>query len=233
MTPSPLIFAGQHLLLDPAGAVFWPIRRTLIVADLHLEKASFFAARGAMLPPYDSRATLDILMRLARHYTPERIIALGDSFHDSEGADRLCAEDRATLDQLMARAAFMWIRGNHDPLMPATMPGVTAALHQEDGLKFRHIAAPRIHPVSAHHGEFSGHYHPKARIEARGRLISRRCFVADRHRLMLPALGAYSGGLDVTAAPLRALFPQGARVFLLGANRLFTFLLSNQEMESA
>jgi DNA ligase-associated metallophosphoesterase len=233
MTPLPLVFAGQHLLLDPAGAIFWPIRRTLIVADLHLEKASFFAARGAMLPPYDSRETLDMLARLMRGYAPERIIALGDSFHDSEGADRLCAEDRAMLHQLMARAEFVWIKGNHDPLLPASMPGMTTSLHEEAGFKFRHIAELQIHPISAHHGEISGHYHPKARIETRGKLISRPCFIADRHRLMLPALGAYSGGLDVTAAPLRVLFPQGARLFLLGANRLFTFLLSNQEMESA
>ncbi len=232
MIPSPLMFAGQHLLLDPAGAAFWPVRRTLIVADLHLEKGSSYAARGALLPPYDSRATLDMLSRLIQHYAPERVIALGDSFHDSDGAERLCVQDRAILDQLMERVAFVWIRGNHDPLLSAAMPGITTGLYEEASFKFRHIAEPQIHPISGYHGEFSGHYHPKARIETRGKLISRRCFMVDQHRLMLPALGAYSGGLDVTAKPLRALFPHGARLFLLGANRLFTFLLSNQEMES-
>ena len=232
MTPAPLVFAGQHLLLDPAGVVFWPARRTLIIADLHLEKGSSYAVRGALLPPYDSRVTLDILARLARHYGPERIIALGDSFHDSEGADRLCDHDRTVLDRIMADAKFVWIKGNHDPLAQPAMPGIAADAFKDSGLKFRHIATPEAHPVAARHGELSGHYHPKARVETRGKIISRRCFVVDRHRLMLPALGAYSGGLDVTAPPLRALFPHGARLFLLGANRLFTFMLSNQDMES-
>jgi DNA ligase-associated metallophosphoesterase len=233
MTPAPLAFAGQHLLLDPSGAAFWPARRSLIVADLHLEKASSYAARGALLPPYDSRVTLEALARLVRHYAPERIIALGDSFHDSDGAKRLCREDRAALDGIMARAAFVWITGNHDPLMPAEMPGIATGRFEEAGLKFRHIAAPRTHLVSDCHGEISGHYHPKARVAARGRTISRRCFIADAHRLMLPALGAYSGGLDVTAPPVRALFPHGARVFLLGADRIFAFTLPDHEMESA
>jgi DNA ligase-associated metallophosphoesterase len=233
VTPTPIVFAGQPLLLDPRGAVFWPARRTLIVADLHLEKASSYAARGAMLPPYDSGITLDLLARLVRHFAPERVIALGDTFHDSEGARRLGGPDRALFEHIMSCATFVWITGNHDPLMPAELRGLIAEEFREAGLAFRHVAASRPHPVAARHGELSGHYHPKARIQTRAKAIVRRCFVLDQHRLMLPALGAYSGGLDVTAPPIRALFPHGARLFLLSENRLFTFSLSNNRMESA
>lgn len=232
MNPVRLAFTGQTLLLDPSGAVFWPARRSLIVADLHLEKASFLAARGALLPPYDSRTTLEILARLTWRYAPDRIIAVGDSFHDSDGVNRLCAQDRAVLDRIMSRAAFIWINGNHDPLMPAELPGIAVDEFAEDGLTFRHVAAPLVHSVATCRGEISGHYHPKARVETRGKVVSRRCFVVDARRIMMPALGAYSGGLDVTAPPIRALFPQGARLFLLGADRLFAFALSDQERET-
>ena len=230
MTPTPIIFAGEQLLLDPAGAVFWPARRSLIVADLHLEKSSSYAARGMLLPPYDSRATLAILMRLARDYAPDRIIALGDSFHDSEGAGRLCAEERTALERIMARSGFIWISGNHDPLPPeGTLPGLSADLLKERALEFRHIATPH----RAYSGEVSGHYHPKARVGTRGGTVSRRCFVVDSDRLLLPALGAYSGGLDVMAPPIRALFPRGADLFLLGNARLFAFRLQRAHMETA
>ena len=231
MTPRPIIFAAEHLLLDPAGGVFWPARRTLIVADLHLEKASSYAARGALLPPYDSRATLEILARLARDYEPARIIALGDSFHVSEGAARLAPPDRMALERIMARADFVWIAGNHDPLSCKGMalPGSSAETHAEAKLEFRHVAAPH----RAVSGEVSGHYHPKARTETRGGRVSRRCFVVDSQRLLLPALGAYAGGLDVTAAPIRALFPGGADLFLLGNARLFAFRLRRTHMETA
>lgn len=224
MNPTAIEFAGQRLLLDPAGAAFWPARRSLILADLHLEKSSSYASRGALLPPYDSRVTLDLLLRLARHYEPARIIALGDSFHDGEGAARLRAEDRAVLDHIAARADFVWIAGNHDAGMGEGLPGAVLDEFEQDGCRFRHIAASGSGSGGGG-GEFSGHYHPKARIAARGRLISRPCFVMDERRLILPALGAYSGGLDVTAPPIRALFPGGARLFLLGANRLFGFPL--------
>lgn len=231
MNPATIEFGGQQLLLDPSGAVYWPARRSLIVADLHLEKSSSYAARGALLPPYDSRTTLDLLLRLVRQYEPERIIALGDSFHDGDGAARLRAADRAVLDHIAADAGFVWITGNHDADIAAGLPGVIAGGFDEDGCAFRHIAAGRI---EAHiQGEFSGHYHPKARIGTRGRVIARPCFVVDERRLMLPALGAYAGGLDVTAAPIRTLFPSGAKLFLLGTNRLFGFLLSNDSIATA
>ncbi len=208
-------------MLDPAGAAFWPARRVLIVADLHFEKASALAARGALLPPYDTRATLERLSRLIRLYRPSKVVALGDSFHDVGGAGRLAGQDRARIEALAREAAFIWISGNHDPA-PSGLPGVAVAIHREGPFTFRHEAEPELGPREI---EISGHFHPKASIEARAKRVSRPCFVTDSRRLMLPAFGAYAGGLDVREPPIAKLFPRGLRVFLLGQDQLFSFAL--------
>lgn len=217
MIPAPLHRAGDRFLLDPAGAVMWPAQRTLIVADLHLEKASSLAARGGLLPPYDSRTTLDRLALLLRRYEPARVIALGDSFHDSAGRARLAPDDAARLARMQAAHGFVWIAGNHDP-----MPDAAAELVEASAV-FRH----RSGMVAPGQIEFSGHFHPKARIATRAAAIARPCFVADAHRVILPAFGAYAGGLEVTAPPLRALFPRGGQVFLLSRDRLYAFPLAH------
>ena len=216
MTAAPIHRAAGRFLLDPAGAVFWPDRRALIVADLHLEKASSIAARGGLLPPYDSRATLDRLALLLRRYAPERVIALGDSFHDEAGRARLPAQEASLLARMEAAHRFLWIEGNHDA-------GTGLAEHAEAGAVFRHVAGP----VAAGQVEFSGHFHPKARIATRAASVARPCFVADAHRVLLPAFGAYAGGLEVTSPPTRALFPRGGQVFLLGRERVYAFPLAH------
>ena len=221
MTAAPLHFRDERLMLDPAGAVFWPARKVLVVADLHFEKASSLAARGALLPPYDTRATLERLTRLVRLYRPVKVIALGDSFHDREASERLAAPDRARLEALTHEAAFVWITGNHDPA-PSRLPGTAAAEWREGPFTFRHEAKPVLAPREI---EFSGHFHPKASIDSRAKRISRPCFVADAARLMLPAFGAYAGGLDVRDPAIARLFPHGLRVFLLGQEQLFSFNL--------
>lgn len=221
MSEAPLHRAGERFLLDPAGLVFWPARRTLIVADLHLEKASSYARRGSMLPPYDSATTLERLSVAMRRFRPERVIALGDSFHDSEGTARLGREASARLARLAAEAEFLWITGNHDPSLDG-LPGNVVQEHRDGVFVFRHEAAPLARGAF----EFSGHFHPKARVATRGRAIRRACFVADRSRLMLPAFGAYAGGLDVTSPAIRAVFPRAAEVFLLGRDRVFAFPLA-------
>jgi DNA ligase-associated metallophosphoesterase len=224
MTPAPIHLAGERLMLDPAGALFWPARRLLAVADLHLEKGSAAATRGNLLPPWDTRVTLDRLAALLRRYTPEIVVALGDSFHDTGGAARLLAHDLARLRAMTDSVRFVWVLGNHDPAGPDGVGGETVAEWVDGPLTFHHEAARGAA------GEISGHFHPKAQVPARGAVVSRPCFVADGRRLLMPAFGAYTGGLDVRDTAIAGLFPRGGRIFLLGRERLFSFPLAAARM---
>jgi metallophosphoesterase superfamily enzyme len=198
VTAAPIHLAGERLMLDPAGALLWPATSLLAVSDLHLEKGSSYARRGQLLPPWDTRATLDRLTLLLRRYQPRVVIALGDSFHDTDGSTRLPSAERSRLRAMTEAHRF-------------TFATTT--------LVFRHQATPGAQ------GEVSGHHHPKAAVPARGGSVSRPCFVFDGHRLMMPAFGAYTGGLDVRDPAIARLFPRGGRVFLLGRERLFSFAL--------
>lgn len=218
MTPAPVHFADEQLLLDPSGALFWPARRLLAVADLHFEKGTAAAARGQLVPPWDTRLTLDRLAALLRRWRPDTIVALGDSFHDRHGATRLMAADLARLRAITATARFVWVLGNHDPAPPDGLGGDAVAHFPVGPILFRHQAVAREAAP-----EIVGHHHPKAHVAARGGTICRPCFVVGPKRLMLPALGAYTGGLDVRDAAIATLFPRGGRVFLLGKDRLFSF----------
>ena len=218
MTPAPLHFAGERLMLDPDGALFWPAQRLLAVADLHLEKGSAAAARGSLLPPWDTRVTLDRLAALLRRWQPETVVALGDTFHDARGSSRLDSHELARLRLMAGAHRFVWVLGNHDPTPPDGIAGEAVAEWRSGPLRFVHQGRP-----GGDGGELCGHHHPKASVPARGGTVSRPCFVADGRRLMLPALGAYTGGLDVRDPAIAALFPRGGRVFLLGRERLFSF----------
>lgn len=207
---------GASLLADPSGVLLWPERATLIVADLHLEKGSSFARKGAMLPPYDTGATLTRLARTIEDHRPARVICLGDSFHDPAAASRVSARDGEKIRTLTHQVEWIWIAGNHDPAPPSEW-GRTAVPEMVDGpLTFRHAAAAGGAP-----GEVSGHYHPKARIQARGKTVSGRCFVTDGRRLVLPAFGAYTGGLDIGHPDIRRLLARRFEVFLLAAERVW------------
>ncbi len=184
-------FSGHELMALPQGALFWPARRALLVADLHLEKASWFARRGQMLPPYDSIATLSDLTMIAASTGAAEIWCLGDSFHDSHGCDRLPAAARALLGALTGRTRWTWITGNHDPGIADHCGGVIVKEAEVGGLLLRHEADP-----AETRPELSGHFHPKLRISHRGRQVSRRCFVATETKLILPAFGSLTGGLD-------------------------------------
>ncbi len=223
MSNAPLHIAGERLMLDPVGVLFWPARKWLMVADLHLEKGSSFAARGAgLLPPYDTRETLQNLANALRRYRPARLVALGDSFHDAEGHTRLPEAELTTLRRLLTGLEVTWVLGNHDPVPPANLPGQACAELTEGPLRFRHEALPGKQPA----GEISGHFHPKASMPTRLGPITRPCFMTDPRRVILPAFGAYTGGLDATDPALMNLFPWGARVFLLGKERLFSLPLA-------
>ena len=220
MTAAPVHMAGERLMLDPAGAAFWPAQAALIVADLHFEKGSAAAAKGRLLPPWDTHATLDRLAALLRRYRPKTVVALGDSFHDTGGAGRMQKADAERLAVMAKERDFIWVSGNHDPCPPEGFAGLCVAEWRCGNLLFRHQAMPG--KVSA---EICGHHHPKAQVPVRGAVVTRPCFVFNGTRLMLPALGAYTGGLDVRDPAIGGLFPRGGRVFLLGGDRLFSFAL--------
>jgi len=185
-----ITIAGMTVLADPAGALYWPEERLLVVADLHLEKGSSFAMRGVLLPPYDTRATLLRISGLVDRYSPRAVIALGDSFHDGGGPFRVAADDRTSLADLQRGRDWIWVTGNHDPEPAEGIGGTFVRTLAIGPLAFRH------EPTGAD-GEIAGHLHPVARVRARGRSVSRRCFASDGTRMVMPAFGAYAGGLNV------------------------------------
>jgi uncharacterized protein len=212
-----VMVAGAGFVGDPAGALYWPEQGLLAVADLHLEKGSSFAARGVLLPPYDTAATLARLARLIAHYAPRLVVALGDSFHDRDGPARIAGADRATLRALQRGREWIWIAGNHDPDPSAGIGGSFCETISCDPVVFRH--APRLSECD---GEIAGHLHPVARVAQRGRTTSRRCFAGDGRRLVMPAFGAYTGGLNVRNRAFAAVF--GTLAFtahILGEARLY------------
>jgi len=217
MSAAPLHIAGQRLMLDPSGVLAWPAEKLLVVADLHLEKGSAFAAAGRFLPPYDTRETLDRLSRAVRLWNPQRLVLLGDSFHDRRGEARLSQADASALTRLLTGREAIWVLGNHDPVPPATLPGVGVAEYRLGPLVFRHIAQPGAV------AEISGHFHPKATMPVRGMSVTRPCFLSDGRRLLVPAFGAFTGGLEIRDPGIAALFPRGGRAFLLGEARLHSF----------
>ncbi len=222
--------AGATLAADPAGALFWAEQSLLVVSDLHLEKGSFYAARGVHLPPYDSRTTLGRLAVLTDRYKPARVIALGDSFHDRAAAERLCEADCQAICRLTEACDWIWIIGNHDPEPPTAFGGRIEETVRLGPLTFRH--EPRIGETA----EIAGHLHPCASLRMRGRTLRRRCFVCDGTRLIMPAFGAYTGGLDVFDPAYDGLFTDGFRAWLLGRTGVYpvahTKLLSGVETEN-
>ena len=198
---APLSFAGHAMQMVDGRALFWPGESALLVADLHLEKGSWYAARGAMLPPYDSRATLERLTAIVDATGARRVITLGDNFHDDDGAGRLDAPSRALIAGLAGTRDLVWITGNHDEHLPHGFGGTILPELVLGGITLRHEARAG---ETGH--EVSGHYHPKLRIRVRNRHIARPCAVLARQaapggaqRLILPAFGAYTGGLDASA----------------------------------
>jgi uncharacterized protein len=184
-------FCGQVFEVAGEAALYWPAQRALLVADLHLEKASAFAATGQLLPPYDSVDTLVEIELLAGQNDVEAVYCLGDNFHDSDGEQRLPDMAAARLKALTTRYHWVWITGNHDPSLSAKWGGSCVDEIDLSGVLLRHEAEPdETRP------EISGHFHPKFRQLLRGRMVSRRCFVTSDRKIIMPALGALTGGLD-------------------------------------
>ncbi|HFC04366.1 MAG TPA: ligase-associated DNA damage response endonuclease PdeM [Rhizobiales bacterium] len=177
---------------DLSGALFIPDYQTLLVADLHFEKGSSLARFGVIIPPFDTRSTLDMLEDVVTRLKPKTLISLGDSFHDRDGPQRLGEAERQRIAGLAQRTDILWLTGNHDPELPDDLPGKVAEQISLGPLTLRH------EPTLEAQGEICGHLHPAAIIRQRGRKVRRRCFAANRQRLFMPAFGAYTGGLNVT-----------------------------------
>jgi DNA ligase-associated metallophosphoesterase len=216
MQPPAIMIGGVEAWPHASGALHLPSERTLLLSDLHLEKASSYARRGVFLPPYDTRTTLAAVALAIAAFNPRRIIAMGDSFHDRHGAGRLDEADAGALAALQAGRDWLWLTGNHDPDAAPGLGGDVADQAKVAGLTLRHepssvCSAPEI----------AGHLHPVARIRLRGKTLRRRCFIADGTRLILPAMGSLAGGLNVRDMAIAGLFAGTREVWMLGEGRVF------------
>ena len=208
-------FAGQNLTADSSGALYWGAERTLVLSDLHMEKGSSAAEwRTRHLPPYDTRATLACLGSVIGRYDPARVICLGDSFHDLGAFARMDEDDCATLTTLAAGRDWVWITGNHDPLPAGCLQGRIERELTLRGMVFRHQAEEDARC------EVSGHYHPKAAVAVGSNRVSGRCFVVGESRLIMPAFGAYTGGLNVLDPAISGLLAEDYHVAIIGRERV-------------
>ncbi len=206
---------GTWVAFLPSGAVWIETVRTLICADLHLEKGSAYARRGQLLPPYDTRETLRRLALDAAACAPERIVFLGDTLHDGDAVDRIAQEDAASLADIARGRTLLWIVGNHDPEGPGHLPGETAETLIVETLTLRHEPQPGDQP-----GELAGHLHPCARVVGQSRSVRRRCFVTDGRRVILPAYGAYAGGLSIRDVAFSGMFTRAPLVGAVGSKKV-------------
>lgn len=213
----PVTVAGKVFEADTSGALYWPGMSTLIVSDLHLEKGSSQAVRGRMLPPYDTRETLIKLAEAIDRFEPQRVIALGDSLHDVDAANRMSGDDLAVLHMIQENRTWIWVTGNHDPAFAPRLGGIVGDEVVIEGLTFRH--EPR--PGRVTH-EIAGHLHPAAKITKLSHTIRRPCFIGNGRRLILPAFGAYTGGLNVLDEAFEPIFgSDGMNVWMMGQEGLY------------
>lgn len=214
---------GERCVLRCSGTLWLPAHGTLVAGDLHLEKGSAFAARGQMLPPYDSRATLDRLEAEIAELRPDRVVLLGDSFHDAKSIGRMAQDDRARLDRLAFGRDWVWLEGNHDreALTVADADAVSRLPGRVVGdLRLGALFLTHEPMTNATEGEVAGHLHPCARVVAHARMVRRSCFVTDGRRLILPAFGAFTGGLNVLDPAIAGLFATPPMVAALGRDRV-------------
>lgn len=225
--------AGEACVLRCSGALWVPAFRALIAADLHLEKGSAFAARGQMLPPYDSRATLDRLEGEIVDLDPATVVLLGDSFHDTKAIARMAEDDRVRLDRLAAGRDWLWLEGNHDrealnqnAEAVARLPGSVVGDLRLGALRLTH-EPEAASATDGRHGEVAGHLHPAARVVAYGRGVRRPCFITDGARIILPAFGAFTGGLNVRDPAIAALFAREPMAAALGRDKVHALAWSS------
>lgn len=211
-----IFFNGAELIFDHSGALYWHDQRLLVVSDLHLEKSSSCAKRGQFLPPYDTTLTLKALQSAICDYQPRTILSLGDSFHDNHAVRRLSLDNKKIIDEISTRHSLIWIKGNHDD-QQIDIKGEWCEHKTIAGLTFRH--QPSKNPIN---GEIAGHLHPAFSIKRCGVTIRRFCFVTDKKRMIMPAFGAYTGGLDLRHKAFENLFdPLSLRTYLLSQGFIY------------
>ena len=205
---------GQTVWLDPAGAMFLPSESLLVVSDLHFEKGSHYGTRGQFLPPYDTRATLRAVAAAISRYRPARVLSLGDTFHDPQAERRMAPDDRQALKALCEACDWLFVLGNHDPLPPRDFRG---EVHEEvtiAGLRFTHEPEGGSWNVA-------GHLHPCAAVSREGRRIRRSSFISDGTRMILPSMGAYTGGLNVLDPAVQEVLGGEMAVYMRGQGRVY------------
>jgi len=204
-----LEFQGEYLTLLRSGALFCAHHKLLVVSDLHFGKGASYAAAGQMLPPYDTNATLDLVESLVIDLSPDRCISLGDSFHDPDSEAQLSSDQRLRIRRLTDQVDWVWIEGNHDPVPPVHLGGRAANTLRVGDMVFRHEPTGR-------RGEISGHLHPVAKVKSSGRAVRTKCFITDGNALILPSLGAFTGGLNVSHEAFNACLKEQRRIFATG-----------------
>ncbi|PCI05866.1 MAG: metallophosphatase [Hyphomicrobiales bacterium] len=212
-----LEIAGEAFVCDPSGCLYWPEQNCMIVSDLHLEKGSSLAAKGRLIPPYDTGETLSRLQLRLDYWQPKVVISLGDSFHDADAATRIPSEYHSQLEAMIKGRDWIWIRGNHDPKAPGNFSGEDAIELTIGAITFRH------EPQSGSStGEIAGHLHPAAKIKRRGRSVRRRCFVGDGTRLIMPSFGTFTGGLNIRHKAFDGMFSEeNLHAWVMGQNSVF------------
>lgn len=216
-TDTIIALGGVDFLADASGALFEPDTRSLIVADCHFEKGSAFTRRGHVIPPFDTQDTLIRLEALVQRFRPKMLVSLGDGFHDRQARARLSDDDVGRLSNLARKAELIWVAGNHDPEPIENLPGHSVTELVIGAVTLRH------EPGGAGDFEIAGHLHPAAKIAGRGRAVRRRCFVSDSRRCILPAFGAYTGGLNIYDDAFAQLLARDSwRIHALGRERLYT-----------
>ncbi|NNU16013.1 ligase-associated DNA damage response endonuclease PdeM [Parvularcula sp. ZS-1/3] len=213
--PGTVILAGREVVLDCSGAMLIPDEGVLVVSDLHFEKGSHFAQKGQFLPPYDTRATLDGVERLMRLCRPKTVVSLGDAFHDTDAEARMDEADAERLSRLCEAADWVWVLGNHDPLPPKRFRGTATEIAQVAGLTFSH------EPGDHEGWQVAGHLHPCAVAQKDGRGVRRPAFVTDGAHMVMPAFGAFTGGLNVLDEAFAPVFPDGFQAHLCGKSRVY------------
>ena len=216
----PLSFADTMFQIAGPAALYWPARNALLVADLHLEKASFFAGVGQMLPPYDSHATLSELAALIEATGAETVFCLGDNYHDDAGEARLQEQAAALLCRMTGACDWIWISGNHDRDVAGLHGGRVMAEWIGDGVALRHEATPGTRTP-----EISGHFHPKLSVNSGRKRISRPCFVRGPRHLIMPAFGALTGGLAAEHPAIERAVGGPAEALLGLSGRLISYPL--------
>ena len=214
---------GVAALCDPLGALYLPDAGILVVSDLHLEKGAAFARRGMLLPPYDTLATLTVLAAVISRYNPKLVVSLGDNFHDRVGSQHLPEEFRSLIVTMARGREWIWINGNHDPDGTVDLPGHSVDEMHYGGLTFRH--EPK---AGRYAGEIAGHLHPSATVRRREKSVRRPCFATDGARLLMPAFGVMTGGLDLRHKAMAGLFePESLIAHLLGRDRIYSVRFGN------